>query len=163
MTSPGSPPPTKTRWQRLYTTGPITAAAVGVGWIGVYLIYQRQWLGFVFCVLTTVLSMVALRRGRRLASEGRRRLQTALERAGARNVELEQLRHLAATLLAANDVNELFREVAKSSSSLLSSHGSAISLVVEEGRFLKVVAASGILEPMIGTLVPSDKSLSGWV
>jgi signal transduction histidine kinase len=163
MTSPGSPPPTKTIWQRLYTTGPITAAAVGVGWIGVYLIYQRQWLGFVFCVLTTVLSMVALRRGRRLASEGRRRLQTALERAGARNVELEQLRHLAATLLAANDVNELFREVAKSSSSLLSSHGSAISLVVEEGRFLKVVAASGILEPMIGTLVPSDKSLSGWV
>ena len=163
MTSPQGPPETRSLWQRLYTTRPLTAAAVIIGWFGVLLVYQQHWLGFVLCIVTSVLTMVALRRGRSLAAQQRSRLQLALERAAARNRELEELRHLAATLLGASDVKELFREIAKATAQLLGSQGSSITLVVEEGRFLKVVAAYGMLEHLTGTLIPVDHSMSGWV
>ena len=36
-------------------------------------------------------------------------------------------------------------------------------LVVEEGRFVKVVAGAGPLMPAVGSLLPIDKSLAGYV
>jgi signal transduction histidine kinase len=163
MTDPASPAPAKSVWQRLYTSGPITAMAVIFGWFGVYFIYHQHWLGFVFCVITTLLSALALRRGKRLTLEQKRRLQVALDRAADRNRELEGLRHLAATLLAGGELNHLLEEVAKAASELLKAEGGMVTLVVEEGRFLRVTAASGMLKGFTGTLMPVDNSLSGWV
>jgi len=164
MTLPGGPPPSKSLWQRLYSTRPITAAAVIIGWVGVYFIYHQQWTGILLCLVASVLALVALRRGRRIALEQRRRLQLALDRAAARNRELEGLRHLAATLLgSSDDANYLFREIAKAATQLLEAEGSVITLVVEEGRFLKAVATDGFLEGAAGRLIPVDHSLTGWV
>ena len=163
MTLPGSQPATKTFWQRIYTPHPISAAAVIVGWVGVYFVYYQQWVGFLLCIGTSILTLVALRRGKALALRQKRRLQLALDRAAARNRELEGLRHLAATLLAASDVNDLFQEIATSAARLLEAEGSMITLVVEEGRFLKAVATEGILSPAAGVLYPVDQSVVGWV
>ena len=138
----------------MYTTRPITAAAVIIGWFGVYFIYHQHWLGFVFCIITTILSVLALRRGKRLAQEQKRRLQVALDRAADRNRELEGLRHLAATLLAGGELNHLLEEVAKAASELLKAEGGMVTLVVEEGRFLRVTAASGMLKGFTGALMP---------
>ncbi len=99
-----------------------------------------------------------------IALEQRRRLQLALDRAAARNRELEGLRHLAATLLgSSDDANYLFREIARAATQLLEAEGSVITLVVEEGRFLKAVATDGFLEGAAGRLIPVDHSLTGWV
>src|SRR4029453_9994193 len=73
------------------------------------------------------------------------------------------LRHLAATLLGSSDVNHLFHEIAKAATQLLEAEGGVITLVVEEGRFLKAVAADGFLEGAAGILIPVDHSLIGWV
>src|SRR6185369_17538316 len=137
MTLPGGPTPPKSIWQNLYSTRPITAAAVIIGWVGLYFTYHQQWTGILLSFVASVLALVALRRGRRIALEQRRRLQLALDRAAARNRELEGLRHLAATLLSSSDVNYLFGEIARSATQLLEAEGSVITLVVEEGRFLK--------------------------
>ncbi|HSE45871.1 MAG TPA: histidine kinase dimerization/phospho-acceptor domain-containing protein, partial [Gemmatimonadales bacterium] len=163
MTLPGGPTPPKSLWQSLYSTRPITAAAVIIGWVGVYFTYHQQWTGILLCLVASLLALVALRRGRRIALEQRRRLQLALDRAAARNRELEGLRHLAATLLGSSDVNYLFGEIAKAATQLLEAEGSVITLVVEEGRFLKAVATDGFLEGAGGILIPVDHSLIGWV
>ena len=68
MTLPGSQPATKTFWQRIYTPHPISAAAVIVGWVGVYFVYYQQWVGFLLCIGTSILTLVALRRGKAAAA-----------------------------------------------------------------------------------------------
>ncbi len=45
----------------------------------------------------------------------------------------------------------------------MEAEGSVITLVVEEGRFLKAVATDGFLDGAAGTLLPVDHSLTGWV
>ncbi len=150
-------------WERLYSTRPITAAAVIVGWLGMYLAYQRHWSGFVLALVTTGLTLLALRRGQVLSEQRRASLRAALEAQAARNRELERLSHLAATLLAGYDLHHLFQEVAQAAAELLQAQGGAITLVVEEGRFLKAVAASGQMNFAAGQLIPVDNSLLGWV
>ena len=90
-------------------------------------------------------------------------LRTALTQADQRNRELERLRHLAGTLLAGADLDGLVKEVAQAAADLLEAESGAVTLVVEEGRFLRVVAATGPLESATGMLVPVDESLLGWV
>ena len=46
---------------------------------------------------------------------------------------------------------------------LLEAESGGVTLVVEEGRFLKVAAATGPLESTLGHLIPVDESLLGWV
>jgi signal transduction histidine kinase len=149
-------------WRRLYTTRPIAVAAIIVGWCGILAAYRGSGLGWVFALGTTALTLAALRRGRVLAERQRERLNTALDQAARRNRELERLRHLAGALLRDSDVAELQREVARAAAELLEADAAAVGLVVEEGRFLRLVAASGPLAPKEGTLIPVERSLAGW-
>ena len=52
--------------------------------------------------------------------------------------------------------------MAQSAAELLEADSGAVTLVVEEGRFLKVIAACGSLESAVGLLIPIDDSLLGW-
>jgi signal transduction histidine kinase len=88
-------------------------------------------------------------------------LRTALARAEGRNRELERLRHLAGTLLAGAELEGLVKEVAQAAAELLEAESGAVTLVVEEGRFLRVKAATGPLESATGLLIPVDGSLLG--
>jgi signal transduction histidine kinase len=150
-------------WERLFGPGLLAGIAVLVGWVGLYFAFRRHWLGIALPLVTTVLGLAALRRGEALARRRSKDLREALESAAARNRELERLRHLAATLLAGTDLTPLLHEVARAAVELLEAESGGVTLVVEEGRFLKVAAAMGPLESSVGHLIPLDESLLGWV
>jgi signal transduction histidine kinase len=141
----------------------LLAIAVVVGWAGVYFAFQSSWLGIVLPLITTWLTWLAVRRGDRMGRERSAELRRALEAAAARNRELERLRHLAATLLAGTDTPRLIQEVATAAADLLEAESGGVTLMVEEGRFLRVAAATGPLLDAVGALIPVDHSILGWV
>ena len=140
----------------------LTLAAMVIGWIAIYFAYKDDWWGIILAVGTTTGGFVAVERGKVLARERRATLEAAVEAAAARNRELELLRRLGSTLLGVRSSGELLEEVTELAGSLLLAQGSAIMLVAEEGRFLRVAAGSGVMRPAMGSLLPADRSLTGW-
>jgi signal transduction histidine kinase len=141
----------------------LSLLAVVIGWLGVWQAYRGSWLGVVLPLVTTGLTWLAVVEGRRLGRERSGQLRRALEASATRNRELERLRQLSATLLASTDLSRLIAEVAAAAHELLEAEGSGVLLLVEEGRFLRIAAATGTLGPVLGALVPVDHSLVGWV
>ena len=141
----------------------LSLVAFAVGWVGVYFAFRDHWLGILLPLLTTVLTLLVVRRVEALGRHRRRELQRALEAAAARNRELERLRHLAATLLAGTDLAGVVEEVSVAAAELLEAESGAVTFVVEEGRFLRIAAATGPLSITRGRLVPVDGSMLGWV
>ncbi len=141
---------------------PIASFALIVGWAAVYLSYRGSWLGVVLAVVTTSGGLLAVRRGRILAEQRRRGIEIAVRNAAARNRELDLLRRLGSALLSVRSSGELLEEAASIAADLLQVQGSAIMLVVEEGRFLKVSAGAGVLRPATDSLLPMSRSLAGW-
>ncbi len=141
----------------------LSVVAFTVGWIGVYFAFRDHWLGILLPLMTTVLTLLVVRRVEALGRHRRQELQRALESAAARNRELERLRHLAAALLAGTDLAGLVREVAGAAAELLEAESGAVTFVVEEGRFLRVAAATGPMHAIQGQLIPVDGSMVGWV
>jgi signal transduction histidine kinase len=141
----------------------LSVLAFVVGWIGVYFAFRDHWLGILLPLMTTILTLLVVRRVETLAQHRRHELQRALESAAARNRELERLRHLAAALLAGTDLAGLVEEVAGAAAELLEAESGAVTFVVEEGRFLRISAATGPLSRLRGQLMPVDGSMLGWV
>ncbi len=125
-------------WQRLYVPAYVTAGAVVCGWLGVYFAFHDHWLGIALPLITTGLTFIALRRGERLSQ-------------------------LSAVMLRDVTLPNLFQAVAAGAADLLGAEGAAITLLVEEGRFLRVEATAGVLAATKGVLLPSQSSLCGWV
>ena len=141
----------------------LSALAAIVGWVGVYFAFGYSWLGLLLPLVTTALIWAAVRHGERLEQERSLELRRALEASATRNHELERLRHLAATLLAGTDLQRLLEEVAAAAADLLEAEGAGVTLVVEEGRFVRIAAATGPLGAAVGALIPVDRSIQGWV
>jgi uncharacterized protein YigA (DUF484 family) len=154
--------PRRRFWHGLYVPRYLAAAAVIVGWFGVLFAFRGHWLGIVLPLATTLLTLLALRRGELLSLRRRASLHSAFETAAARNRELERLGALAAAMLQDVDLQRMFQVVADSARDLLEAEGAMITLLVEEGRFLKVMATAGMLDAAQGHLLPGDSSLSGW-
>ncbi|MEP7226482.1 MAG: ATP-binding protein [Gemmatimonadales bacterium] len=149
-------------WRRLSYTGSIAGVAIIIVWLGLWLVRQNDAVGLLLTSIATFMTLVTFRHIKELAESQNTSLQKALVQADRRNRELERLRHLAGTLLAGADLDSLVMEVAQSAAELLEADSAAVTLVVEEGRFLKVIAACGALEPAVGLLIPVDESLLGW-
>ena len=66
-------------------------------------------------------------------------------------------------MLQAETLEQLFDEVTRAAVDLFVAEGASLQVVVEEGRFLKVMAGRGTFSGRIGMLMPSDRSLAGWV
>jgi signal transduction histidine kinase len=150
-------------WAQIDLARVFTGLALVVGWLGIYFAFNGHWLGILLPLVTTALTFAALRAG---DARGRRRsmaLRDALASSAARNRELERLRRVAATLLASGELSGLLQEISDAAMDLLQAEGSAVALVVEEGRFLRVQAATGALADARDRLVPSDGSLVGAV
>lgn len=150
-------------WRQFLRPVPLTVAAIITGWIGVWFIWQGHAIAFLLPVLTTVFALAALEMGRELGRGRQRSLMEAVTTVEAHNRELDGLRMIAGTMLAVRTREELFREVTRGAQHLLQCEGSALLLLVEEGRFLKVMAAEGDMQRVTGALFPVDHSLTGWV
>jgi signal transduction histidine kinase len=150
------------RWRALSYTGSVMGIAIIIAWLGLWLFRQNDAVGLLLTSIATLLTLVTFRHLRELSEAQKQSLRRALEQSDLRNRELERLRHLASTLLAGADLESLESEVARAASELLEAEGGIVTLVVEEGRFLRVVAVCGPLEPMRGLLIPMDESLVGW-
>jgi signal transduction histidine kinase len=137
--------------------------AVVVGWVGVYYAFQGHWLGILLALLATGITFGAVHVGDLRSRAQNAALRDALASAAARNRELERLRRVAATLLASSELGVLLQEIADAAAELLQAESSAVALVVEEGRFLRVAAVTGPLAPTMGALIPVDASLVGTV
>ncbi|NOT08186.1 MAG: GAF domain-containing protein [Gemmatimonadales bacterium] len=146
----------------LYRPGPITGLALLVGWFAIYFSYRDSWTGVALALATTLGAYVAIKRGRALGQLRRTKMAAAIAAAAARNRELDLLRRLGSILLSVRSSKELLDEVVQLAGNLLQTQGSAILLVVEEGRFLKLVAGSGLLRAATDSLLPVDRSLAGW-
>lgn len=120
-------------------------------------------IGLGIAAAWSLLELFAVRRHRALVEAQRAAHAQALSAASRRNRELDRLRHLAAALLTGNDVSALNRQIAQAAADLLEAEAGTIMLVVEEGRFLRVVAGSGPMSSIVGALVPMDRSLVGMV
>jgi signal transduction histidine kinase len=150
------------QWRRLSYTGSVAGVAIIIVWLGVWLVRQNDGIGLLLTAVATFMTLVTFRHIRELAEAQKDALRRALQQADRRNRELERLRHLAGTLLAGADLESLVKEVAQTAAELLEAESGLVTLVVEEGRFLRVKAACGALEPAVGLLIPADQSLLGW-
>jgi signal transduction histidine kinase len=137
--------------------------ALIIGWLGVYYAFHGHWLGILLPLLATGITFGAVHVGDIRSRAQNAALRDALAAAAARNRELERLRRVAATLLAGSELTRLLQEIADAAAELLQAEGAGVTLVVEEGRFLRVAAATGPLAPAAGSLVPVDGSLVGAV
>jgi signal transduction histidine kinase len=141
----------------------IGAIVIVLGWVGVYYAFQGHWLGILLALLATGITLGVVRVGDIRARAQNAALRDALASTAARNRELERLRRVAATLLASSELRVLLQEIADAAADLLQAESSAVALVVEEGRFLRVAAVTGPLAPTMGALIPVDASLVGTV
>ncbi len=150
--------------ERIYTVRPLAALTVAL-WLGALLaaFHAQDGITFLLALGAAAVTIVAVRRGQRLAERQQDALRTALSFASARNRELERLRQIGQTLLSNRSLGDLQQEVAFAAAELLEAESGGITIMVEEGRFLKVVAAGGSLSPTKGMLLPVDHSLLGWV
>ncbi len=150
-------------WSRLLRPGHLLAAGLVLGWLALWLAYQDQLIGALVALVAAGLTMAALRRTETMAHEHEATLQLSLEAAARRHREVERLRGVTAALLVGDRLDDLFQEMAQAAAELLLAECGALALVVEEGRFLKVAAATGALEGAKGNLTPVDGTLAGWV
>ena len=150
------------RWRKLSYTGSVAGVAIIISWLGLWLIRRDDAVGLLLTSVATLLTLVTFRHMRELSESQQRSLLVSLNQAAQRNRELERLRHLASTLLAGADLDSLQKEVAQAAAELLEAESGAVTIVVEEGRFLRVSAATGPLSAATGILLPVDGSLQGW-
>jgi len=148
----------------LTRTGSLLFMTLIAGWVSVALLVTgHRDSGLMMAAIASAIALATTKRGQAMARRQKESLSTALNAASRRNRELERLRDLAATLLTGNELATLNRQVAQAAADLLEAEGGAIMLVVEEGRFVKVVAGVGPLMQAVGSLLPMDRSLAGYV
>ena len=148
---------------RIFSPAGLTIVAVGLGWIGVVSAWEHRWIGVMAAAVAMGLAFIAVWRGRILGRRRSQSLRAALAAAADRNRQLEALRHLAQVLLSGRSLPDLLTEVCRFAAELVGGEAAAIGLVVEEGRFLRIVAGTGRMEHALQRLIPTDRSLSGWV
>jgi signal transduction histidine kinase len=90
-------------------------------------------------------------------------LADALRQAAVRDRELDRIRKVADAMVSGDTLDHVLQVIADAVADLLASESSAIGFVVEEGRFVRVVAASGWFQEARDQLLPVDHSLVGTV
>jgi signal transduction histidine kinase len=137
------------------------APAAGVA--GAWLVGRGTMVGWTLLAAATAAYWYGFRRR---AAESRRKelaLADALAHAAVRDRELERMRLVADAMVSGDTLDHVLRVIADAVADLLQSESSAIGFVVEEGRFVRVVAASGWFERARDRLIPVDHSLLGTV
>ena len=158
---PGQPDSESGWW--FYRPAPLMWAAAAIGWSGVYLAFHGSAGSIALGGLSMAVAALAYVRARNIGRRRNAQLRDVIRTTESRNRELNLLRQFAGTLLRASTMDELFSGVGQVAAELFHAEGSAVLLVSEEGRFLRIVAGTGPFSRRIGALVPMDRSLAGWV
>ncbi len=111
--------------------------------------------------LVTATVGVSWRLVERSRLEARRRAVAA--RAQLRDQALTWLQRVAEALVSGETLDHVMQVVADAVTELLGSESSAIGFVVEEGRFVRIMAGTGPIAASRERLLPVDHSLLGWV
>ncbi len=134
-----------------------------VGVIGAWLVGRGQTLGWL--LLAGVAAAVWFGAKFLTAEAGRQEqaFKDALAQAAVRDRELDRMRTVADAMVSGDTLDHVLQVIADAVADLLQSESSAIGFVVEEGRFVRVVAASGWFQQARDRLIPVDHSLVGHV
>ncbi|HXI20413.1 MAG TPA: GAF domain-containing sensor histidine kinase, partial [Gemmatimonadales bacterium] len=89
-------------------------------------------------------------------------LAAAEARARLRDRELTWLRRVADAMVSGDTLDHVLQVVTDATADLLQSESAAVGFVVEEGRFVRIVAATGQIGSVRDRLLPVDHSLLGW-
>jgi len=138
----------------------VTAGLIGV-WVGPGVLANLPGLGV--GIAGTALCLLGIREGLSRVRRHQADLSLAVATEAERNRQLHSLRDLASAALGVDRLDDLYREVVRVARDLFQAESAGISLFVEEGRFLRIAAGYGALAEHIGRLVPTDRSLMGWV
>jgi signal transduction histidine kinase len=143
--------------------GPALIGAALFGVLALWLAFRGEASAVLVSAAALALIWYALQSHRAATRIHEASLEAALTAAAARNLDLARLQRVTASLLTGDTIERLFQEVAEAAGILLESAGGTVTQVVEEGRFVKVMAASSSRRRTVGTLLPVDSSLHGWV
>lgn len=141
----------------------LTVATLSLGWLALWLALDGNLLGLAVALVTTLMSVLTALRHRDVGQRNLRDVQAAVVAANDRAHALSVLRQMASELLQVSSMTELFSVVSRVAMELFRAEGAAVMLVAEEGRFLRVVSATGPFTRRLGLLIPADRSLAGWV
>jgi signal transduction histidine kinase len=137
--------------------------ALPLGALGGWLLAHDQRGGLLALVIGAAALVVGLVRHRalvRAVTESRSETSQRLQR---RDTELNWMRKVAATMVSGDELNHVLQVVAEAVTDLLGSQSAGIGFVVEEGRFVRIVAGAGGFEAARDQLLPVDHSLLGAV
>jgi signal transduction histidine kinase len=87
----------------------------------------------------------------------------ARSEAAARDRERAKFRQVADAMVSGDTVDHVLQVIAEAVADLLESESAAIGFVVEEGRFVRLVAGTGPINAARDQLIPVDRSLLGVV
>jgi signal transduction histidine kinase len=118
------------------------------------------WAIVALSVVTTGMLVAAMSRAYHLRELDR----LAAERhARQRDRELTWLQSVATAMVSGDTLDQVLQAVSDATADLLASESAAVCFVVEEGRFVRIVAGTGPVAAARDRLVPVEKSLLGWV
>jgi signal transduction histidine kinase len=162
--SPASPIPIRAAFGSPHvgvTLLPWTALPLGA--FGGWLLAHEEPGGILLLLAGAAALIAGLLRQRHLVkavAESRFAADTRLRR---RDSELNWMRKVATTMVSGDELDHVLQVVADAVADLLDSKSAGIGFVVEEGRFVRVVAGSGQFKLARDQLLPVDHSLMGSV
>jgi signal transduction histidine kinase len=141
----------------------VLSAAALAGILGAWLAGRGGLAGWAVLAVAAVIlgvGVLLLRRERQRRDAAR---ISAEFRARLRDRELTWLQNVAAVMVSGDRLDHVLQIVADAAADLLASESAAIGFVVEEGRFVRIVAGTGSIVVTRDRLLPVDNSLLGWV
>jgi signal transduction histidine kinase len=157
-----TPPVGFPRAERILPVG-LMAGGTGAVVAGAWLAGRGNAIGWAVFVL----GLAAAAGGYRLLQSGSdprdEALRNAMGHAALRDRELTWLQRVAGTMVSGETFDTVLQTVADAATDLLICESAAIGFVVEEGRFVRIVAGTGPITATRDQLLPVDHSLLGSV
>jgi PAS domain S-box-containing protein len=145
-------------WRKAWEL-PLHLAAVTLLCVVAWWAEDRVWWLAVLAVISIFVTFwIAVVRSRRRAREAEAKADQLAVQVDRRISELFSLQELSYVLSESIQLDRVVDQVAKYAARFLQADGAIVVLVEMEGRALRVVAASGTLEPLVGRVSEDTES-----
>jgi PAS domain S-box-containing protein len=145
-------------WRKAWEL-PLHLAAVTLLCVVAWWAEDRVWWLAVLAVISIFVTFwIAVVRSRRRAREAEAKADQLAVQVDRRISELFSLQELSYVLSESIQLDRVVDQVAKYAARFLQADGAIVVLVEMEGRALRVVAASGTLEPLVGQVSEDTES-----